>query len=76
MNDEPFEISKKPKHVAEKLGIDPQFPSVSGGFSAKVLDKSWNMLRVYKRGTFIRLSLLPLIKSLMKNELYQALRTL
>ena len=70
MNDEPFEeineiIFPTPKHVAEKLGIDPQFPSVHQVKTTQ-LESTGQILEYvesYKRGDFYKIKFIASDKS-------------
>ena len=70
MNDEPFEeineiVFPTPKHVAEKLGIDPQFPSVHQVKTTQ-LESTGQILEYvesYKRGDFYKIKFIASYKS-------------
>ena len=70
MNDEPFEeineiVFPTPKHVAEKLGIDPQFPSVHQVKTTQ-LESTGQILEYvesYKRGDFYKIMFIASDKS-------------
>ena len=70
MNDEPFEeineiVFPTPKHVAEKLGIDPQFPSVHQVKTTQ-LESTGQILEYvesYKRGDFYKIKFIASDKS-------------
>lgn len=70
MNDEPFEeineiVFPTPKHVAEKLGIDPQFPSVHQVKTTQ-LESTGQILEYvesHKRGDFYKIKFIASDKS-------------
>ena len=70
MNDEPFEeineiVFPTPKHVAEKLGIDPQFPSVHQVKTTQ-LESTGQILEYvesYKRADFYKIKFIASDKS-------------